>query len=896
MKNISLLILTFWAYSFVCAQERITNIVASTDKNLRYVSEYEGKNYLLEITPGDDVNVYEIIDTKQFKYLWTRNMFLAYKQTNHFIAGNRLVFSPVFGLSSYDFVNNAVPLQYSYSAFTIFGSWINYNSKGALFYDNAAKPFVCDPNTLNITSLYSYYRVQNTSYPYVFTAGSAGNDLQHYYMYNGNTGKAELLIEGAKYEHFGNFEGDYFWYLDSDNAVVRIQLSTANRKEFGLYASYHGRKKMAIPRGDQLMAVQANKDTTYVEIFDTREKTKIKEFKIAIDGGFAYDRVAWIGHRLFIRSVKNKVFVVDVNQQASTQVYDLYSNYGGRNWPIVDDHLLLPQKNGFKWIDLVTASAVDLSLPFAMSGTRDVQVVKTPDGYLASCTFADVKLPTLFAITGDNLSSVGIESVLSGCGADARMYVLDNQLLLRDEYLYRLEDSEQKIGTYNIIKYTQDVINESGDQLFFKQIDENNTYILYTNGIDTDTLCELQGNNLYIQYVHNANGRYLLYMNNTLIEYLPASHSFKNFNSGVTAVKSVGSSLFFIANKLLFEIDDQFRVIPYYLEMEDFFFSLDVFSFRGNVMAISYGELVSLKNGSYEYVSPYELSSINHSRMGRYLLYNGFSYIDYRFHFFIVDEQLNVEEIYFEGQTGDVFNEASNQQFALLKVNNSHTRIFDVERNKIFELSTDKTVLQWKYLFDGGKDTIGLIREGNLLTTYKVSQLYTRFEAVSSVPFTGADGGLNFEQYNDFVLITGSGTIKVIKNNGVIHELAVTGNQILYSEPVNFNGFIYFMANSPDKGRQVYRFSPASITHTADEAREPIALEIFPNPSADFLQIKTDGKLQISGCQIHSLGGQSFPCTSIQNTIDIQALASGVYVLSLQNDQKRVLPIKFVKR
>ena len=57
-----------------------------------------------------------------------------------------------------------------------------------------------------------------------------------------------------------------------------------------------------------------------------------------------------------------------------------------------------------------------------------------------------------------------------------------------------------------------------------------------------------------------------------------------------------------------------------------------------------------------------------------------FHIIDY--HFFIVDDQLNVEEVYFEGLTIDVFNAASNQQFGLLKVNNSHTRIFDVERNK----------------------------------------------------------------------------------------------------------------------------------------------------------------------------------------------------------------------
>ena len=49
------------------------------------------------------------------------------------------------------------------------------------------------------------------------------------------------------------------------------------------------------------------------------------------------------------------------------------------------------------------------------------------------------------------------------------MYVVGDQLLLRDEYLYRLEDSELKIEPYKMIKYTQDVINVSGDQLFLNK-------------------------------------------------------------------------------------------------------------------------------------------------------------------------------------------------------------------------------------------------------------------------------------------------------------------------------------------------------------------------------------------------------------------------------------------
>ena len=125
------------------------------------------------------------------------------------------------------------------------------------------------------------------------------------------------------------------------------------------------------------------------------------------------------------------------------------------------------------------------------------------------------------------------------------MYVVGDQLLLRDEYLYRLEDSELKIEPYKMIKYTQDVINVSGDQLFFKQINENNTYIYIPTAWLRTRFANFRATififNMCTMPMEDTWYLWTTPLQNTFLQ----SNSFKTFYSGVSAVKLVDSSLFF---------------------------------------------------------------------------------------------------------------------------------------------------------------------------------------------------------------------------------------------------------------------------------------------------------------------------------------------------------------
>ncbi|MBK8108965.1 MAG: hypothetical protein IPK46_00785 [Saprospiraceae bacterium] len=75
---------------------------------------------------------------------------------------------------------------------------------------------------------------------------------------------------------------------------------------------------------------------------------------------------------------------------------------------------------------------------------------------------------------------------------------------------------------------------------------------------------------------------------------------------------------------------------------------------------------------------------------------------------------------------------------------------------------------------------------------------------------------MSFQQFDEFVLVTRAGYVKLIKNNGEFLELGVSSNQLTFTEAIVHNNYLYFMANSPGTGRQVYRLLPQNITHTDD--------------------------------------------------------------------------------
>lgn len=72
---------------------------------------------------------------------------------------------------------------------------------------------------------------------------------------------------------------------------------------------------------------------------------------------------------------------------------------------------------------------------------------------------------------------------------------------------------------------------------------------------------------------------------------------------------------------------------------------------------------------------------------------------------------------------------------------------------------------------------------------------------------------------------------------------------------------------------------------------------IYPNPTADVINIKMPNNSEVKNAQIYDLNGRTVIRTTINNnTVDVKSLSSGAYILSLQDAQGKQHTQKFIKK
>lgn len=89
----------------------------------------------------------------------------------------------------------------------------------------------------------------------------------------------------------------------------------------------------------------------------------------------------------------------------------------------------------------------------------------------------------------------------------------------------------------------------------------------------------------------------------------------------------------------------------------------------------------------------------------------------------------------------------------------------------------------------------------------------------------------------------------------------------------------------------------SSINHTAAslEAEEFALIQIYPNPTTDFINIKDVNGLEVETAIILNLTGQVIHSHKGQNVIHVQSLNSGIYILQIQLTNGKVIQRKFEK-
>lgn len=81
------------------------------------------------------------------------------------------------------------------------------------------------------------------------------------------------------------------------------------------------------------------------------------------------------------------------------------------------------------------------------------------------------------------------------------------------------------------------------------------------------------------------------------------------------------------------------------------------------------------------------------------------------------------------------------------------------------------------------------------------------------------------------------------------------------------------------------------------DANFNIPVSLYPNPSSDYIEVRTNNEITINSIEIYDLlGRKCLNTTLINNRIDINQLISGVYTLNMHTTDGITISKKIVKK
>jgi hypothetical protein len=123
--------------------------------------------------------------------------------------------------------------------------------------------------------------------------------------------------------------------------------------------------------------------------------------------------------------------------------------------------------------------------------------------------------------------------------------------------------------------------------------------------------------------------------------------------------------------------------------------------------------------------------------------------------------------------------------------------------------------------------------------------------------------------------------------------------------PMDLNSFINItigeglkssvvVAAEVDKGQ----IKVKKLVVTGDIDRDEYAADVFPNPSADYIQLRFDTPSEARTVRLTDLTGKVITlqaATSIESTIDVTALSTGIYLLEIKEKDQVMKTLRVMK-
>lgn len=202
----------------------------------------------------------------------------------------------------------------------------------------------------------------------------------------------------------------------------------------------------------------------------------------------------------------------------------------------------------------------------------------------------------------------------------------------------------------------------------------------------------------------------------------------------------------------------------------------------------------------------------------------------------------------------------------------------------------------YNFMFSYGQTSVAGSAQAGSFTTSDVSYLgyYTNvFQTSSNALAT----------WYHFVYVYDGTTVKIYKNGSLIRTATVSWNTLNNNDIFNlgkdFGGAAAFNGAIDDLKIYDRALSQTDITSVyttlsaADFNQNNLKASLYPNPVRDILNIETETELK--SVEIYNLQGQKVK-TSNQKQINVSNLASGTYLVKIQDENNGVATKKIVKQ
>ena len=819
---LSLVFLFSITASLLSAQQKTTSIIRDASGTVKYLSQYEGQTYLLELHEDDDLSVYRYNLTQGAQHWYSINIPGLWSASNLVISDRSLLFSKSDKLVYFDFVNG----DFKMNGTTATG---NFKAPGKLaipaqlsfFVGDGKNTYLVAPSSATLYTLPDSMSYHAAFDNFIFVGKNLVGGGKWYGLYDVSTDTTITLIPKANDQPGACFYNNRLWYTDTLGQVLTIGLKDKLIRNTDIQFKTKDTAKSLFTDGRTLVVVQSNVEKTFWEVFDVASAVLIWEDKFEITGGIKKGEVRWIEDHLVMRSTRDKVLIIERNKTFSMLELTIAENYLDATLPTIGHHLIVPGDNNIYIYNALQKKLNNIGLNFTTKEVKQIVGLADGDQGVFSASWINKSLPTLFAFGDEELNITEIMTFNLGCRPSARLFALDHRLVVLDNRLFEATMGNLAISSADFSKTTDKFINFSGGKAYYRSSRDGQD-LLYLH--DGQTELPLKNANQFpgsLLYVLESHDSYWLAFPRQLMSISKATLSWKDTVQISEFIQGQDSVIYYLINNKLSALKNDGSMLNYQagrepfwilsgLKNQDFFVFIDD---EWNLKFCSADTLVKLS----EVVYPWAVFGAAGDRI----------FVSYSKDFSSETEWITVDT---KGavnnlQTGErkpmAFAYQNCPNFGLIYYDNDNkTAILDYTHNKLIHLSPDMTALRWIYIYISENDTLAIINREGAIESYKISMYFTEMHALNSIKLPYPTDNATITPIQNNVLFTGLNDLLIFdgKGKGTLWPLNTSFQADL--KPVLWSGFYYLLAADETKERQVYKLDLEKMTYLPFEKNE----------------------------------------------------------------------------